>query len=367
MKNKIKFSIDRANCFLKNTNSVGKDGLIKKCSSFHDIQRYPDMRLVATYNATNALILSGEYNSINSADKEKIIKYINSYQTVNGYYELSQIKENEIWKGVSIDYTKDYIHNHVTNYCLSVIKSFKGETKYPLSFMHSYLSEENLINYLNKRRLSDPWLEGNNIVNLTSFIINEEKDSNKLNELIDIIINWHNKTQDPLTGYWGTNHKTYPASLLEGMAGAAHNFHIYYYFNREIPNYKKIIDSCLIFINQGVQSACIDVDVVDILVNMIPYNYKVDQIKKSLENFLVKLLNFQNEDGGFADEKTNSVRRMDGWVLGYWEPQGLSNCFATWFRLITIALIESAIYGERDWVFRNTIGIGYFNKNYLRG
>lgn len=367
MRNKINTSIERANSFLKYNSSIENESLIKKCSSFHNINKFPDMKLVATYNATHALILTGEYNNLELDDKNFLIDFFNSYQNKKGYFELPQIKENEIWKGNNLEYTKEYLHNHVTNYCLGAIKSLNGNTKYPISYVHPYLSKETVLSYLNQRKISDPWLEGNNIVNTVSFIINEEKNTKKLNDLIDVIIDWHNKTQDPLTGYWGTNHREKPASLLEGMAGAAHNYHIYYYFNKEIPNYKKIIDSCLYFISKGVQSACIDVDIVDILVNMIPYNYKVNEIKSSLNIYLKKLLDFQNTDGGFADEKTNTVRRMDGWVSGYWEPQGLSNCFATWFRLITIALIEACLYGEQNWTFRNTIGIGYYNNKYLRG
>jgi len=50
------------------------------------------------------------------------------------------------------------------------------------------------------------------------------------------------------------------------------------------------------------------------------------------------LLALQQGDGGFFDER-QGVRRVDGWVKGYEEPQGLSNTFATWFRLIAIAMI----------------------------
>ena len=68
---------------------------------------------------------------------------------------------------------------------------------------------------------------------------------------------------------------------------------------------------------------------------------------------------FQNPDGGFADTR-EGVRRQDGWVRGYEEPQGLSNTFATWFRWIAIAMIDDCLWpGRRDWHFRRMVGIGY--------
>jgi hypothetical protein len=47
------------------------------------------------------------------------------------------------------------------------------------------------------------------------------------------------------------------------------------------------------------------------------------------------------------------------------EPQGLSNCFATWFRSAAIGMLCEILFpGAFPWHFRNTIGMGYFNRNY---
>jgi hypothetical protein len=74
---------------------------------------------------------------------------------------------------------------------------------------------------------------------------------------------------------------------------------------------------------------------------------------------LPALLEIQNEDGGFWDER-EGVRRQDGWIGGYAEPQGLSNTFATWFRWIAIAMIADLLWpGWQDWRFRAEPGIGY--------
>ncbi len=367
--NDIRSSIEKASDFLANINVPGVNGFgIKKCSSFHDVDEFPSMCLAATYNATHASILSGRYKSLTNAQKSSLIDYFNSFQQESGYFKMPQMTDRQVWKGLSLEYTWQYINFHVTNYTYGAIKSLGGECKYPLKFIEPFCDETYLKNWLDDRKMFNPWLEGNNIVNLASFLIGEleGKDDAKLAQLIDIIIKWHNDTQDQNTGYWGTNNNLRKAPLLEGMAGAAHNYHIYYYYNKEIPNADKVIDHCIEFIKPGVQSACLDIDVVDILVNMLCYNYRKADIKKALIEYVPKLIAFQNDDGGFADEKGWHVRRMDGWAGGYFEPQGLSNCFATWFRSTTLAMIACALdeTEKEKYTFRNTIGIGYYNKNY---
>lgn len=368
---KIKRSIEYAADFLEQSVAENGTPLIKRCSSFHDVGKYPDMCLPATYNGTHALILSGRYKGLTETDRQRLIGYINDFQTESGAFRFHNMKDDEIWKGKSLEYTWDYIDNHITNYCMGALSSLKGTMKYPLRFADKYQDTNALSQWLMERNLADPWLEGNNIVNLASFLICELEgnDDDLLMSLMNLMIQWHDEQQDPETGFWGTNLPENPAGIMEAMAGAAHNFHLYFYYDRKIPHHEKIVDYCLEFVRGPVRSACLDVDVVDILVNMIPYGYRADEIKEELSLFAQKLIDFQNADGGFADEKKNAmVRRMDGWVKGYFEPQGYSNCFATWFRCITLAMIAFAIDQDAAdrYQFRDTIGIGYFNKKYLR-
>ena len=110
----------------------------------------------------------------------------------------------------------------------------------------------------------------------------------------------------------------------------------------------------------GIASACIDVDLVDLLVHAAMLTgHRGHEIDAWLRAKLASLLDFQGPDGGFADESAG-IRRQDGWVRGYAEPQGLSNTFATWFRWIAIAMIADRLWpGWRHWRFRRMIGIGY--------
>ena len=184
-----------------------------------------------------------------------------------------------------------------------------------------------------------------------------------MDELIEHLHGWHEETQDPVTGYWLDKEAQPPVHPMVAMAGAAHNFHIYYYLNRPLKHVDRIVDHCLSFVGDGTTTACVDIDVVDILANMYRYGYRAGEIEAGLEKKLKDLLEFQNSDGGFSDV-CEGDRRFDGWN-SYVEPQGLSNCFATWFRSATIGMICEILFPDVfTWRFRNTVGIGYYNRNY---
>jgi hypothetical protein len=138
-----------------------------------------------------------------------------------------------------------------------------------------------------------------------------------------------------------------------------HNYHLWYATGRPLPHQDKAVDWSLAR-PPRIHSACIDVDLVDLLVHAHQLiDHRRADIVAWLRALLPELLAFQNADGGFADVRSG-VRRQDGWVRGYEEPQGLSNTFATWFRWIAIAMIADLLWPAHwPWRFRRMVGIGY--------
>ena len=103
-----------------------------------------------------------------------------------------------------------------------------------------------------------------------------------------------------------------------------HNFHLWYATGRRLPYQDSAADYALAQ-PTGIASACIDVDLVDLLVHAAMLTgHRGHEIDAWLRAKLASLLDFQGPDGGFADESAG-IRRQDGWVRGYAEPQGLSN------------------------------------------
>ncbi|MBN2656254.1 MAG: SCP2 sterol-binding domain-containing protein [Spirochaetales bacterium] len=322
-----------------------------------------DMYFPATYNAGHGMKLLGEYENITDKEKDSIASFLNGFQRTDGVFRMKGMKEEDL---TYPDFEYDDFHQ--TNYAMGLLDSLDRECAEPFRFMKKYDSRRKLDSWLRRRDMRAPWTEGNFVVNLASFYIRMMEKGNKSEQrrykkLLDRLLLWHEVMQDPETGYWIEKGFDDPVS---GMAGASHNFHIYFYLNRPVPRYKKIIDHSLSILNDGVSSACLDIDVVDVLCNFYKYRYRQDDIRNYLEKKLKDLLDYQNEDGGFSDTD-KGIRYFDGWSV-YREPQGMSNCFATWFRCAAIAMIDCTLHPENSekWHFRKGIGMGYFNKDYMK-
>ncbi|MCL2249373.1 MAG: SCP2 sterol-binding domain-containing protein [Oscillospiraceae bacterium] len=343
MTSQIDNSRTRASAFLR---SMEVEPGIFTNSTYNKPVHTPGMRLPATYNAVSCLRLMGE----ELPDTAATAAFLNSFQIDSGAYRIPEMKAEEL-------YYPDFEYDdfHITNYVLSALEETHKPQK-EFRFLSDYDTSEKLTEWLVRRDMARPWTEGNYIVNLASFYEYTDR-----HDLFTELYQWHLDNQDEF-GYW---HDPTTNDLTSAMAGAAHNFHLFYKLNEPVPRYRKIIDHCLSIPNE-ISSACIDVDIADILAHFMAYGYRTEEIKTYLTKKLNDLLHIQQEDGGFYDV-TSGIRLFDGWS-GYQEPQGLSNCFATWFRMIAIGFCAEVLYpGEFTWKFRQGIGIGYCNPNYLSG
>jgi hypothetical protein len=257
-----------------------------------------------------------------------------------------------------------YIDFHVTNYTLGAIEMLAPGYRPVLDFALPFLDPLTLEAWLARRDMRDPWQEGNNIVNLGSFLLLLARDGDdglraRVAEAFAILFDWHDRNQEPATGFWGVGQLSDRTRLLHAFAGAMHNHHLWFARGRALPFHDKAIDYVLT-LPPRIDSACIDVDAVDLLVHGRRLTgHRHADIEAWLAQLLEQLLDFQSVDGGFCDVR-HGVRRQDGWVRGYEEPQGLSNTFATWFRWIAIAMIADTIWpGRWPWRFRRMVGIGY--------
>lgn len=354
---------ERAAMWLRSIDAPGSPPGVKRSSASHDPAAYPGMRLPATYNAWHCLIL------LHAADQPRVSTaevggFINSYQGEDGFYRVPEMREPDVFKRDDLKYTWEYINFHVTNYAFGAVDSLGFEPA-PLKFVEEYTTPAGFRAWKDRRFWDDPWMEGNSVVNLASFLHysarrGDEQAATALTRLLD----YSDELQNPKTGYWDADLPDTHDRALVGMAGAAHHFHVYLEEGRPIRHVKRIIDSSLDVATgrlEGITSACVDIDIVDILANFSRSGYRRSDILDYLARKLDALLSYQNADGGFCDERLGT-RTFDGWPHGYREPQGISSCFATWFRMATIAMISTTLFSETAarWMFRRTLGMGYF-------
>lgn len=322
-------------------------------TSAYNNGREPGMLLPGTYNAVNAL---GLMKRLGTVDTEAAGSFLRKNRGKNGFFRLPGMQKRDL---TYPDFEYDDLH--VTNYAMAALDylGFPPQDG-DLRFIKRYTGKK-LDRWLDKRDLTKPWSEGNYIVNAASFLIEGARLSVKgCADGVRTLQKWHADNQDE----YGFFHDPSIEDLTNAFAGATHNFHLYYYFDTPVPCYRAIVDYILTR-PTSVDSACIDVDEMDVLFHFYAYDYRRQEIRDWVEKKLTGLLALQNEDGGFPDTRCGE-RVFDGWSK-YREPQGVSNCFATWFRLIAIAMADILLYDRADqWSFRRTIGIGYANVAYLR-
>jgi hypothetical protein len=326
---------------------------VSRISAAHDPERWPGVLLPGTYNAILCRQLLG-------AEVPDVSAWLRQFRRTDGVFRVPGMTDDTVFKRPEPGETWRYIDFHVTNYALGAALAADPAHMPLLGFVEPFLDEIRLKAWLADRDLRDPWLEGNNIVNLASFLLLlKAAGDTRAAPALDVLLRWHDYHQDPATGFWGVGQSADPTRLLHAMAGSMHNFHIWYALGRALPHQDRAADYVLSR-PTTIDSACIDVDLVDLLVHALPViPARHDEALAWLRRKLSSLVGFQSADGGFADERAG-IRRQDGWVRGYEEPQGLSNTFATWFRWIAIAMISDVLWpGRWPWRFRRMIGIGY--------
>ncbi len=345
----------------------GHSAGVLRISAAHDESAWPGVLLPGTYNGVMCADLIDALPSIGigTADaRTALVAWLESFRRPDGVFRIPEMRDADVFKKSDRDETWRYIDFHVSNYALGAIEVLDPDRKPVLDFVRPYLDPLRLKAWLADRDLRDPWQEGNNIVNLAGFLLAIERhgdaaDRAAVAAALDILFDWHDRLQEPSTGFWGVGQHESPLRLLHAMAGSMHNYHLWYARGRSLPYFDKAVAYCL-GLPARVDSACIDVDIVDVLIHGLRAGVApAARTREWLMQIVEAILDDQNPDGGFADIRTGT-RHQDGWVRGYAEPQGLSNTFATWFRWIAIAMAAEILLPDlRRWRFRRSIGIGY--------
>jgi len=330
---------------------------IFRMSASHDPLRWPGPRLVGTYDSVMALRLLGRLDEI---DRRAASAFIRSHRQSDGRFANPQMRAEDCFKKDDPAETARYIAFHLSNYSLGALEALDALDPLELAFIEPFLDVTGVEAWLARRDQRDPWQEGNNIVNLASFLLlADERGDRRALPCLRAMLDWHHRNQEPATGYWAVGQTVSDERRLHAMAGATHNLHLFYRLDEPVPFAEAMIDDCL-GLPAAAVSACLDVDPVDILVHLATFSdHRRGEIDGWLAAKLQAMLAAQRGDGGFADV-LHGTRRLDGWVRGYEEPQGVSNSFATYFRCIAIAMITDHLWpGHRTFGFRRMIGIGY--------
>lgn len=359
--------------------------------------------------------LLNDLDSLRDDERMEWIQYIKDAQDINtGLFIDPSFNERDLIVG---GHGKEYVLHQSTMFCLSALNALGAEPDYDLKFLDFYKDSSNIVKWLKKLDWSRPWRISNEIMFILCFLMDdyERNRSERSRAAIDIIFDYLDRTQDPRTGFWGTDKG---ADIFSGMAGAFHFYIFYFYDGREIKYKEKIIDHTLALQNRdglfnpaGGGGHCDDLDAIDILTKFsIVSDYRQMDVKKALTGAFEGIIKNQNQDGGFCYAKMYKYTLFDwldvirlikptlcrdvktrlwmlktkigtqllykkmknrAWEYSSWKKMecriNQSDVWSTWFRLLALALINSRYPEEFDvnipWKFRKNAGLGWHSNN----
>lgn len=383
------------------TNSYNGDG------SFTYSPQNKTNNLYAVCFGVMCLDLIRELNKFQ--DKKKVVTFIQQHQDKKtGYF----MDKTAIHKDKTA-HNQDYINLQLTDFAQMALSILNKKPLYEYKFLKEYKDKNYLENWLSNLSWKNPWLVSNLIMFILNCFIYEDENENK--KYINFILEWLNKNQNAKTGFWDLGKKS---SLHNQMAGAYHFFFFYTYLNRKPSHINKVINSTLLLQNYdglfsyyGGGGSCEDLDAIDLLCRSMFYtDYRKGDIKQALKKAYWALIKNQNDDGGFCWRKADKINLKDFLFLinfkllykasfldfikngslkakkiinkikkrnSCWKYSGLetmkiketdSDLFSTWFRLTSIAFIETA-FGDIvslekscNWNLRKNCGLGFYKK-----
>ncbi|HVL40246.1 MAG TPA: hypothetical protein VM328_12725 [Fimbriimonadaceae bacterium] len=259
-----------------------------------------------------------------------------------GYYAGPDLEEIRLPA-----YDRLHLMQHLTCHVLPLL-DLLGVMPPPLQHARRYLDLDYLQEWLDRRDLSNPWLEGNNLLFVGQFLVHlrDVERAPGAQDALNVWFDWHDQRVDPDTGMWGSDGL---CDHFKAMCGGYHQLLVYYFEKHPVASPERLVDVTLSlqhpdggFAPWGGGGACEDADAVDILVNLYKLqDYRRGDIRAALRRTLRSILELQNDDGGFPYNRGGSWTYMS---MGNTEAgPGQSHAFGTWFRVHTLALIAQIL------------------------
>ncbi|GEM_PF-1109733 len=348
-------------------------------------------------------------------DAPRIVERVLRAQNVKTGLFTEPLLDAHSFDGAS--HSREYADFQYADYALYVLQAASARPRHPLAFVEPFIEKERLEKWLAPLAEGDPWYCSNLIMFLLDFLafMHAQSRESRYERAVNQIMDFLERTQDPRTGFWGSDRGF---SLLQSMAGAYHYYMFFIYWNRDIKYQDAIIRSTLLlqhsdglFTVKGGGGACEDLDAVDILVKLSCVNPRwKSAAARHLEATYRAIADWKSPDGGYGYlliHPRHAIRdlcgfparlarlaragharfAMQAFLLNsrfklyllrgkrpFWKYSGLpymgadmqrGDMFSTWFRLNTLALIEELLGGSEEravpapYQFRKQLGLGW--------
>ncbi len=251
-------------------------------------------------------------------------------------------------RNISRRHNEEHLRMHLTAHVLPALAVLGAEPAHPLSFARRFCDPERLAAWLAARDLSQPWLEGNNLLFAGQFLIHlqEREAEPAAGPALERLMTWLDQMVDPASGLWGTGQG---CGRAEALYGGYHQIILYHYLGRPLPHPEALIDSALSlqhpdggFNQRGGGGTCEDVDAIYVLAAQYPLSdHRRPQVRAALRRALPALLRRRGPDGGFVYRRGESF--MHQGLTHTRALAGRGELFSTWFCLHALGLVSDVL------------------------
>lgn len=353
----------------------------------------------ATLMATGYCILGLELvqglSSISAMGKEAIVNFLMMGVQPDGSFKDKLFRPEDI-TGKSQGLA--YFSEETTTFCQQALDALGSPPPQMRLYGDKRNTVEGIVQYCGSLSWENAWLDSNPVMFALSQLCHDAERYQKpeLLDVVDVALDWLDDRQSSNTGLWEGPHEV---SLVNAMAATFHFTFFYGYRNRPMKRMERIIDSCLklqeshgLFSGNAVGHTCLDYDAIELLaIASSATNYRFPEVEESMSKAYDALLKLRNSDGGFAHCKER-IQHLSGrkarllrklrfgklmslstniaeekaysvcWKLLSCE-SSQSNAFSTWFRLVSLCLIEQNLQSKSDldkvFKFRRLPFLGY--------
>lgn len=251
-------------------------------------------------------------------------------------------------RNLSRRHGEEHLRMHLTAHVLPALAALGAKPAHPLWFARRFCDLKRLDAWLAARDLSQPWLEGNNLLFAGQFLIHlaEREAEPAAKPALERLTGWLDGRVDPASGLWGTDRG---CGRAEALYGGYHQIILYHYLGRPLPHPEALIDSALSlqhpdggFNLRGGGGTCEDVDAIYVLAAQYPLtDHRRPQVRAALRRALPALLRRRSRDGGFVYRRGESF--MHQGLTHTRALAGRGELFSTWFCLHALGLITDVL------------------------
>lgn len=327
----------------------------------HDLKKHPSAELYGTWSYVLGKSLISSKEIFTEFEKESLISTLKKFRHSDGTFypkTLNNLKNSK---------SHEYLKLHTSNYAIGAMLKLDENFDFQSTYFDQFLDADRLKQWLDQRSFIRPWEESNNIVNVASYLaLCDTNGNSKAKRRLYQMLDWHEKFRNPKSGGFDKLSSS-KAHIIQSMAGAVHNFHIYHYLGEKINYERKIAKNVIPFLFEGPLTACLSIDFVELACYSIGHLDAKNQLilANALLFHLDSLLNYQNKDGGWNEHDSKNKPTI---AAGMQENEASSCSYASWFRLCSIAMISETLLNDTNnkWEFRSDLGMGYHSNRWSR-